>query len=151
MLIEAALLPRTLSSVSVRTFVIPFYYGSGSAKAKSYGSCGPGPGSGSATLCNTLCFVFFVSCFFFFSCLHLVSFFIVAIKLQNHIFYRKPQDHLIFLSLFSRPGAAACLLGWHERGGAPHSWLAQAQDDSQFCLRIGRLRPQVQASYFLDN
>jgi hypothetical protein len=33
-------------TVSVRTFVIPFYYGSGSAKAKSYGSYG----SGSATL-----------------------------------------------------------------------------------------------------
>jgi hypothetical protein len=57
MLIEATLLPRNLLnegnqihyqgthfySVSVRTFVIPFYYCSGSANAKSYGS-------GSATL-----------------------------------------------------------------------------------------------------
>ncbi len=45
MLTEAALLLRDVSSVSVRTFVIPFYYGSGSAKQKvgSYGS-------GSATL-----------------------------------------------------------------------------------------------------
>ncbi len=41
MLIEAALLPRNLSSVSVRTSVIPFNYGSGSAKAKSYGSATP--------------------------------------------------------------------------------------------------------------
>jgi hypothetical protein len=48
MLIEAALLPINLSSVSVRTFVISFYCCSGSAKAKSYGSYGPG--SGSATL-----------------------------------------------------------------------------------------------------
>jgi hypothetical protein len=40
MLIEAVLLPGNLSSVSVRPFVIPFYYGSGSgsARAKSYGS-----------------------------------------------------------------------------------------------------------------
>jgi hypothetical protein len=42
MLIEAALLPRNLSSLSLRTFVIPFYYGSGSAEAKSYGSYGSG-------------------------------------------------------------------------------------------------------------
>jgi hypothetical protein len=55
---EAALLPRNLSSVSVRTFVISLYYDSGSAKAKIYGSYGSGPGSGSATLCNTLCFFF---------------------------------------------------------------------------------------------
>ncbi len=56
MLIEAAFLPRNLLNerksdtqfytVSVRTFVIPFYHGSGSATAKSYGSYG----SGSATL-----------------------------------------------------------------------------------------------------
>jgi hypothetical protein len=31
MLTEAALLLRNLLSVSVKTFVIPFYYGSGSA------------------------------------------------------------------------------------------------------------------------
>jgi hypothetical protein len=37
------MLPRNMSSMSVRTFVIPFYYGSGSAKAKSYGSYGPVP------------------------------------------------------------------------------------------------------------
>ncbi len=37
-----------LSSVSMRTFVIPFYYGSNSAKAKSYGTYGPS---------NALCFV----------------------------------------------------------------------------------------------
>jgi len=36
--------------MSVRTFVIPFYYGSGSATAKSYGSYGSG--FGSATLLN---------------------------------------------------------------------------------------------------
>jgi hypothetical protein len=54
MLIEVALLPRNLcnegdqiiGTVSVRTFVIQFYYGYGSAKANSYGSYG----SGSATL-----------------------------------------------------------------------------------------------------
>jgi hypothetical protein len=45
MLIEAELLPRNMSSVSVRTFVVPFYYGSGSAKAKCYGSYGSGSGS----------------------------------------------------------------------------------------------------------
>ncbi len=37
-------------TVSVKTFVIPFYYGSGSAKAKSYGFF---YGSGSATLQTT--------------------------------------------------------------------------------------------------
>ncbi len=77
------------------------------------------------------------------SCSYLKSYFTVAIKLHNHICYRKSQDHLIFGSLFSRSGAAACLLGWHERGGAPHSGLAQAQDDPQLCLRIGRLRSQA--------
>jgi hypothetical protein len=62
MLIEASLLPRNLSSVSVRTCEFPYYYGYGSgtvtlngtvinycsdsAMAKSYGSYG----SGSATL-----------------------------------------------------------------------------------------------------
>jgi hypothetical protein len=41
MVIEAQLLPRNLSSVSMRTFVIPFYYGSGSVKAKNYGLTAP--------------------------------------------------------------------------------------------------------------
>jgi hypothetical protein len=36
---------HTNYTVSVRTFVIPFYYGSGSATAKSYGSYGSGSGT----------------------------------------------------------------------------------------------------------
>jgi hypothetical protein len=44
MLIEAGLLPRKLSLV-MSSFVIPFYYGSGSAKAKSYGSYDSSSGS----------------------------------------------------------------------------------------------------------
>jgi uncharacterized membrane protein len=46
MLTEAALLPKNLSSHLFFSFVISFYYGSGSAKTKSYGSSG----FGSATL-----------------------------------------------------------------------------------------------------
>jgi hypothetical protein len=47
MIIEAALVAYKLV---ISSFVIPFYYGSGSAKAKSYGSYGSGSGTGSATL-----------------------------------------------------------------------------------------------------
>ncbi len=58
------MLPRNMSSMSVRTSVIPFYYGSGSAKAKSYGSYSSGSGSGSATLRqNVRNFFFFKSNF----------------------------------------------------------------------------------------
>jgi hypothetical protein len=38
MLIEAALLHRNLSSVSLRTFVIPIKYGSGTGTVINYGS-----------------------------------------------------------------------------------------------------------------
>jgi hypothetical protein len=47
---------RNFYTVSVRTFVIPFYYGFGSGEAKSYGSYG----SGSTT--RPLCVILLSSC-----------------------------------------------------------------------------------------
>jgi hypothetical protein len=59
MLIEAASLPRNLSFVTVGTFVIPFFNGSGSGTVINYCSYGSSSGSAKENVIYWPCFYMF--------------------------------------------------------------------------------------------